>query len=206
MKYSVDDLDGMEDVPVDKIMEETNELTPTWSREFFRKYVAYSKRITPVLTESAIKIIHDYYMQIRKQGEDHGSVPITARQLEAFVRLSEASARARLSHTVLEDDARRAVRIVEYYLKKIAGQEGQLDIDIIATGTSRSQREQISVLRRLISDLSEKDRGVSMENLVQAAEAEGIQEDRMRRLLKRLSDAGEVYSPHGGYYRLATEG
>lgn len=205
-KYSDTDLEDMAGIPVDRIMEETQALSPALSREFFRKYVAFSKRITPVLTEDAIKIIHDYYMDIRKGGEDEGSVPITARQLEAFIRLSEASARARLSKTVSVEDAKRAVRIVEYYLRKIAGQEGQLDIDIIATGTSRSQRDQISVLRKLISDLSEKDKGVSVENLVQAAESEGIAEDRMRRLLKKLSEAGEVYQPHAGYYRLATEG
>lgn len=205
-KYSDTDLEDMAGIPLDRIMEETQALSPALSREFFRKYVAFSKRITPVLTEDAIKIIHDYYMDIRKGGEDEGSVPITARQLEAFIRLSEASARARLSKTVSVEDAKRAVRIVEYYLRKIAGQEGQLDIDIIATGTSRSQRDQISVLRKLISDLSEKDKGVSVENLVQAAESEGIAEDRMRRLLKKLSEAGEVYQPHAGYYRLATEG
>jgi replicative DNA helicase Mcm len=205
-KYSDADLEDMPGVPVSKIMEETQELSPVWSVDFFRKYVAFSKRIVPVLTEDAMKIIHDYYMEIRKQGEDQGSVPITARQLEAFVRISEASARARLSNTVLTEDARRAVRLVEYYLKKIAGQEGQIDIDIIATGTSRSQRDQITVLRRLISELSDGSKGVSVEALLQAAESEGIAEDKMRRLLKKLSEAGEIYQPHAGYYRLAMEG
>jgi replicative DNA helicase Mcm len=205
-KYSEADLEDMPGVPVSKIMEETQELCPAWSVEFFRKYVAHSKRIYPVFTEEAIKIIHDYYMEIRRGGEDQGSVPITARQLEAFVRISEASARARLSNTVSVEDARRAVRIVEYYLKKIAGQEGQIDIDIIATGTSRSQRDQISVLRKLISEHSEGSKGVSVEALLQAAESEGIEEDKMRRLLKKLSEAGEIYQPHAGYYRLAMEG
>lgn len=50
------------------------------------------------MSDEAMKAISDYYLKIRKQGEGEGaSVPITARQLEAFVRLSEASARARLS-------------------------------------------------------------------------------------------------------------
>ena len=206
-RYSHTEQEEMHDIPVDKIMEDTGDLAPAWSREFFRKYVAYSKRIVPVLTEEATGIIHDYYLRIRKQGEDQGaSVPITARQLEAFVRLSEASARARLSRIVSQDDAKRAVRAVEYYLNKIAGQEGQLDIDIITTGTSHSQREQISVLRRLISELSDDRKGVSIEMLVQEADNEGISEDRVRRLLKRLGDAGEVYSPHGGYFKLTSEG
>ncbi|MBM4237710.1 MAG: hypothetical protein FJ151_04415, partial [Euryarchaeota archaeon] len=195
------------EVPVDRIIADSSELAPVFSREFFRKYVAYSKRCIPVLTDEAMKIIHDYYLQIRKQGEAEGSsVPITARQLEAFVRLSEASARARLSSLVTAEDANRAVRIVEYYLEKIAGEAGKLDIDIITTGTSRSQREQIAVLRRLISELSDPKKGVAVEALVQAAEGEGIEEERVRLLLKRLSSSGEVYSPSQGYYRLASEG
>lgn len=201
------DYTELKDIPVEEILVDTQELVPVWSREFFRKYVAYSKRIVPVLSDEAMKIIRDYYMEIRKQGESRGSsVPITARQLEAFVRLSEASARARLSRVVTAEDARRAVRIVEYYLKKIAGQEGMLDIDIIATGTPKSHREQISVLRRLISDLSDGKKGVSIEMLIQEAEAENIPEERVRLLLKRLSEMGEVYSPYAGYYRLAAEG
>lgn len=193
-------------IQLDAIAKDSQELVPVFSREFFRKYIAYSKRIVPVLTDEAMRIIHDYYLQIRKQGEGEGSsVPITARQLEAFVRLSEASARARLSYLVTADDARRAVRIVEYYLRKIAGEAGRLDIDIITTGVSKSQREQISVLKKLIADLADPAKGVSVEALVQAADAEGISEDRVRMLLKRLSSVGEVYSPSPGYYKLVSE-
>jgi len=202
-----DDYDELIGVPVDEILADTDELAPVWTREFFRKYVAFSKRIIPVLSDEAIRLIRDSYLEIRKRGEGQGSsVPITARQLEAFVRLSEASARARLSRIVSAEDARRAVRIVEYYLNKIAGQEGVLDIDIIATGTSKSHREQISVLRQLIKTHSKGEKGVSVEMLVQEAEAENIPEERTRVLLKRLHEVGEVYCPYAGYYRLSSEG
>ena len=201
------DPEVLKDIPVDRIMEDSKELAPVFPRDFIRKYVAYSKRFTPVLTDAAMKIIHDYYLQIRKQGEAEGSsVPITARQLEAFVRLSEASARARLSGLVTPEDADRAVRIVEYYLSKIAREAGRFDIDIISTGTSKSQREQISVLRTLISNLADPKKGVSQEVLLQSAEAEGIPEDRTLILLRRLTDSGEIYSPFAGYFKLSSEG
>jgi hypothetical protein len=47
---------------------------------------------------------------------------------------------------------------------------------------------------------------VAKEMLVQSAEAEGMPEDRVMILLKRLGDSGEVYSPSAGYYKLASEG
>ena len=133
------------------------------------------------------------------------SVPITARQLEALIRMSEASARARLSQIVTSDDASRSIKIVEYYLSKVASEGGKRDIDLIATGTSRSQREQIYVLRNLVQQLSDERRGVSAEELIQKAGSENIPEDRVRALLKRLSDAGEIYAPQPGYFKLASE-
>jgi replicative DNA helicase Mcm len=193
-----------------KILDDTTTMLPVLERDFFRKYVAYSKKINPVLSDEAMAIISQFYLKIRKQGEGEGqSVPITARQLEAFVRLSEASARARLSTLVETDDAQRAVRIVEYYLRRIAGEGDKLDFDIIATGTSHSQREQIGILKKLVSGLAksaEFKKGVPAEEIYKSALAEGITEDRAKTLLKRLAQNGEIYSPSPGHYRLASEG
>ncbi len=188
------------------ILSESKSLIPAMERDFLRKYVAYSKRTIPIMSDEAMTTIEGYYVSIRKLGEgDEASVPITARQLEALIRLSEASARARFHPVVTAEDSNRAIKIVEYYLGKVANEGGRRDIDLIATGTSRSQREQIYVLKSLVQQLSDERRGVSMEELVQKAGSENIPEERVRALLKRLSDAGEVYSPQPGYYKLATE-
>ncbi|HKS59631.1 MAG TPA: minichromosome maintenance protein MCM, partial [Thermoplasmata archaeon] len=58
--------------------------------DFLRKYIAYARRhIRPVLTNEALQTIEDYYVRVRKQGEEKDApVPITARQLEALVRLA----------------------------------------------------------------------------------------------------------------------
>ncbi|HEX9908648.1 MAG TPA: minichromosome maintenance protein MCM [Thermoplasmata archaeon] len=194
------------DVDVQEVLRESQNLVPSMDRDFLRKYVAYSKRITPVMSDEAMRTLENYYVSIRKLGEGEGqSVPITPRQLEALIRMSEASARARLQPLVSADDATRAIKIVDYYLTKVASEGGRRDIDLIATGTSRSQREQIYVLRSLIQQLSEDRRGVSADELIQKASSENIQEDKVRALLKRLSDAGEIYSPQPGFYKLASE-
>jgi replicative DNA helicase Mcm len=160
---------------------------PYLDREFFRKYVAYAKRVFPVLTKEASDKLREYYTSIRKQGEPEGSsVPITARQLEAFVRLSEASARVRLSDRVTEDDTERAIRIVEYYLRKVAGEEGKWDIDIIESGTSQSQRERIRTVKRVIKDLFESGGPVDHEDIISEAEALGIERSKVESIIKRL--------------------
>ena len=177
--------------------------TPHFNPDFLRKYVAYAKRLYPVMTEEAMGIIERKYLEIRKTGEAAGSsVPITPRQLEAIIRLSEAGARLRLSESVTGDDAERAVRIVEYWMGKVAGEEGRFDIDIIQTGISQSQREQIISIRDIISELAGPEGVADYEDIVRIAQDRGIPPAKVDSWLKRWAQEGEIYSPAKNKYKL----
>jgi replicative DNA helicase Mcm len=183
-----------------------DDFTPVIPTEFMRKYIAFAKqRVFPILTDRAIKRIRDYYVDVRKQGEDEAaSVPMTARQLEAFVRISEASARVRLSEHVEAEDADRGIRIVEYYLRRIAGEAGGgLDIDIIAAGTSRAQREAARMLLEIIR-LLDSGTGATEDDIISRATSEGIEEGRARQMLSRLSEQGQIYAPDRRHYKVAS--
>ncbi|MEE9163325.1 MAG: ATP-binding protein, partial [Thermoplasmata archaeon] len=176
---------------------------PYFEPAFLRKYIAYAKRVYPVLTPEAMQVIQDKYLEIRKQGEgETGTVPITPRQLEAFIRLAEASARARLSRNVEEEDAERSVHIAEYWLERVTGIEGGFDIDIVATGLSQSQRGQIIALREIIGELAERDGAAVLKDILEAAEERGVPPNRVEAWLKRWSQEGEVYSPAPNKWRL----
>ncbi len=183
----------------------SDQFTPIVPVDFMRKYIAYAKqRVFPVLSEVAITRIREYYVDVRKQGEgEAAAVPMTARQLEAFVRLAEASARVRLSQTVEIEDADRGIKIVQYYLRKIAGEGGGLDIDIIAAGTSRAQREAARTLLEIIRGL-DSGAGVTEDDIIAKATSEGIEERRAREMLNRLSEQGQVYAPDRRHYKLAS--
>jgi replicative DNA helicase Mcm len=176
---------------------------PHLTPDFLRKYVAYAKRIYPVMTDEAMAIIEKKYLDIRKTGEAAGSsVPITPRQLEAIIRLSEAGARLRLSEQVTAEDAERAVRIVEYWMGKVAGEEGRFDIDIIQTGISQSQREQIISIRDIISELAGPEGVADYEDIVRIAQERGIPPAKVDAWLKRWAQEGEIYSPAKNKYKL----
>lgn len=188
-----------------RISSDDGRVTPYFESDFLRKYVAYAKKkVIPIMSPEASQALRDYYVGIRKLGEGEGaSVPITARQLEAFIRLAEASARIRLSDEVTEDDARRAIRIVEYYLKKVAGEDGQYDIDIIASGTSRSLRDQIKVVRDIITKMSSEGGDVMHEDILSEASVLGVERSRVETIIKRLyRDEGWIYERSAGRYRL----
>jgi DNA helicase MCM8 len=74
---------------------------------FLRSYVAFARRYCrPRLSPEAALVLRDFYVALRR---DYGSVedgmPITARQLESLVRLSEARARLELRDAVSREDA-----------------------------------------------------------------------------------------------------
>ena len=181
---------------------------PTFAPEFIRKYVAYAKRnIFPVMKEEAMQIIRDYYVDLRNQSKD--SVPFTPRQLEAFVRLAEASARVRLSETVEISDAKRAISIITEYLRRVGmdRETGNFDIDIIATGFSHSQHERmrsiIDIIKQICSE--SKDGNAARNDIVIEAEAHGMDSKKVEESLDRLKRNGQIYEPVHGKYRLLND-
>jgi DNA replicative helicase MCM subunit Mcm2 (Cdc46/Mcm family) len=167
-----------------------------FSPDLLKKYIAYARQnVRPVLSQQALDTLENYYVKVRKQGEEpNAPVPITARQLEALVRLSEASARARLSPTVGEEDARRATQIMENYLRRVSmTDEGKLDIDLTQTGVSHSQRERFEIAQRVMRELQEEHGGYfSLEQYREAAEHAGIPPSRAEAILQTLRNQGEV--------------
>jgi replicative DNA helicase Mcm len=194
-------------VDINKIREETEAVKPVYDQETMRKYIAYSKRIIPVMTDEAMKIIEESYLTIRGMGaNENDSVPITARQLEAYVRLSEASARMRLSNAVEKEDADRAVKLVDYYLNRIfATETGQLDADILLSGTSKKDRERLTTgeIYDLIDEFGTPEKGISESELVLRATKAGFTEKKIKETLEKGMTSGNLYSPGNGFYKRA---
>lgn len=180
-------------------------ILPPIDAEFLRKFIAYAKRnIFPVMTNEAIDTLKNYYVNLRRQGNEEGeAVPITPRQLEAFVRLSEASAKVRLSQEVTEEDTERAIKIVEYYLRKVARDEsGLFDIDRVATGTPHEARDRISIIREIILEFDTgSEEGVDKNEIIDEAMRKGIPGVKAEEALLKMKNAGEIFEPRHGKYR-----
>jgi len=181
------------------------ENSPIYEPSFLRKYIAYAKRhIFPVLSDHALEEIKNYYVTMRSASQD--SIPFTPRQLEAFVRLTEASARIRLDKTAGIEDAQRAIRIVEDYLKKVGvdRETGFFDIDVIQTGISHSQQERMRILLKIIKQIcSESKSGLApREDIITMAESEGIEAALAEGALNKLRINGQIFEPKPTKYRL----
>ncbi|MGB0653425.1 MAG: minichromosome maintenance protein MCM [Thermoplasmatota archaeon] len=175
-------------------------IEPDLEAEVFRKYVAYAKRnIVPVLTDEALEHLQQYYVDFRNQSGD--SIPFTARQLEAFVRLTEASARVRLSQEATLEDAKRALHIVEFYMNSVGvdRETGNFDIDVIATGVSSSQHDRMRIVQTIVRELSDvSDEGMAREEeIVAEAARRGLAADAVKKSLEMGLRNGTFYQKRG---------
>jgi len=176
-------------------------IVPEIDPDLMRKYVAYSRRtVFPIMDEDARMHLVDFYTSLRKQGEGKNTpVPVTARQLEALVRLAEASARVRLSNRVTMDDAIRTTDITMECLKNVGidPATGMLDADIIASGISKSQRDKIEIVKDIIRTISERSEGnkASRKEVYAEAEKSKISTDELDTYIEKMKKKGDLFEP-----------
>ncbi len=182
-------------------------IMPVIDPEMLRKYVAYArKNIFPTLSDGAKDYFLKYYVGLRSQGQDSNKpVPVTARQLEALIRLGEASARLRLSDKVTLDDAKRVVKILEACLRKVGvdPETGFLDADIIASGTTKSSRDRTKSVIDIIRDVSREQQGPAPRDAVLDRAVElGIERAKAEEIIDRMRRDGDVFEPRPGMLKL----
>jgi len=178
---------------------------PPFKPEFLRKYIAYSRRhATPKLTNEARKMMEDFYVEWRTKylGDESGNVPLTARQLEAMVRLAEASARVRLDTEIRPEDTQRATKLLENSLKALGTdpETGKIDIDRIETGISSSQRSRIHELLEIVKDLEQSEgKRIPIESLLREAKERGMSQMLVEELIDKLKQKGDLFEPRPGH-------
>jgi len=174
--------------------------------DLLKKYVSYARRTAPVLTESAVEEIKKYYVDMRNKDNESESgiksVPISARQLEGLVRLSEGIAKLRLSDKVSRKDAKKGIELMHYCLSQIGvdPKTGKIDIDRIATGISASQRSSIMMVKEIIHELEAKlGKTIPIEDVQKEANERGIDSEAVEEAIEKLKRSGDIFEPKRGF-------
>ncbi len=177
--------------------------------DMLRKFIAYARQnCKPVLSRDALEEIKQFYVDLRSSGKDgeQQSIPISARQLEGLVRISEASAKARLSTIITKADARRAIDLVYYCLNQIGidPQTGKLDIDRASGIMPQSERGAISQVKEIIKELIEVTGQtlIPEEDILAEAKARGLKDDKIEEALEKLNQKGDIFRPRHGFYSI----
>jgi len=180
---------------------------PEIETDLLRKYLVYARqKLKPLLTEDAVKELKSYYIKMRGSGggEEGGikSIPISARQLEALVRLSEAATKIRLGKEVLKSDAKRAIGLLHYCLEQVGldPDTGRIDIDRITTGITTTERGKIMTVKQIINELEDSvGKTIPYEDIISAAESKGLKEDDVDDAIQKLKRSGDLFEPRKGH-------
>ena len=141
-----------------------------------RKYVAFARRnCSPQLLPEAGLVLKSFYKELRaRHGGDDG-MPITTRQLESLLRLSEARAKIELADFVTREHALDVVALMRGSLFEAAtDDQGLVDFGRLAGGMSKSKAVTalVQAVRRRAAQTGA--RTFSREELVQLAHSTGV--------------------------------
>ncbi|MGC8613232.1 MAG: minichromosome maintenance protein MCM [Conexivisphaera sp.] len=174
--------------------------------EMLRKYIAYSRRLEPKLTDEAMDVLVEFYADLRSRAPPE-AIAITPRQLESLARLATARARLLLRDHATKEDAEAAVRLMRISLKGmgIDIESGEVDMGELY-GYPMKERNRMKVATEVFKKLEDPKTGlVQARQFVQelAAKLE-IDEEEARKLVEKLWRAGYIYEHERGYYKRAS--
>jgi len=102
------------------------------SPDLIGKYIAFARhRVHPRLTRKAADMLKNHYVTFRREtkqmAEETGeisAIPLTVRQLESLIRISESLAKMQLSEEANEEHVKEAVRLFKVSTLKAAKEGG----------------------------------------------------------------------------------
>ena len=127
-------------------------------------------------------------------------IPITARALEALIRLTEAHARMHLRDIASSEDAKVALAVFRHWREE----SGIEDESELHSGISASARTTNTIGRSILRDIcSEGDGTANITEIYNRASVRKIPETTVDNVLSHLRISGEVFSPRNDVYQFA---
>lgn len=157
-----------------------------------REYIAYAKQTChPKLTKEAAHLCVDHYVQMRQEGKQSNTITATTRQLESFMRISEALAKMELSETVERRHVTEAVRLVKAALRSsFIDKTGRMDLEQMFTGVTQHERKLRQILVGEIQRIVSSVKSIPFMKLHEKlnAQTEHVSQQSVREALASITD------------------
>jgi len=158
-----------------------------------RKYIAYARRyVHPKLGEASKKVIQNFYLELRAKPQAEAT-PITTRQLESLIRLTEARARMELREEATKEDAEEVVEIMRSsMIDTFSDDIGQLDFSRSMMGSGMSSRGAAKKFIRAVQLQAQRlqKHRFSVDELRQIGTSAGVRVPSFHDLLETLNHQG----------------
>ncbi|MDA4128065.1 MAG: hypothetical protein OK422_01155 [Thaumarchaeota archaeon] len=169
-----------------------------------KKYIAYAKKLTPILTKEAEDRIKDYYLDLRRKGGE-GQIGATPRTLESLVRLATARARIMLREQVLEEDALTAISLMNRMVEDVltdATTKTKADFGILL-GRPAGERGKMATALEVFKKLEGTDKKPVEKRLFkdELITTGKMNDDDAEKMIRTLFKEGLIYESKPGFFR-----
>ena len=180
-------------------------LTP----DLVKKWIIMAQKIVPEMTDEVADFMKEKYVSIRNRNkktktdeERYKAVPISARQLQAMIRLSQALTKLQLRDKITKKNAEFAVNLVISSLELIGvdPETGEMDIQMLETGMPASKKNKIAHVTDIFYHM-DKSSSISFDDIAKTVGEHGISEGEVEEILAKLKTVGSIYEPKAGYWR-----
>jgi DNA replication licensing factor MCM5 len=176
-----------------------------------KKYIQYCKsRCAPRLTEEAGEFLASSYVQIRDNVRKQGiaasggshdftqsTIPITVRQLEALVRISESLSKMRLCPDVRAEDVAEAMRLFKVSTMA-ANQVDQTNANGRAAGVHGAAQDELSRTEDFLRVRMTLGSVVNRRRLMEEATAQGYNAVSLAQCFHIMVQRGEIQEKNQG--------
>jgi DNA helicase MCM8 len=177
--------------------------------QVLRKYIAYArKNIHPIMTPEAANVLQEFYLKLRNSYRSLDTAPITTRQLESMIRLSEARARAELRDKVTVQDAKDVIDLMKQSLFETCEDDcGIIQIDRSQMGTGTGKTREIKRFIHKLTELSRQENTMlfSVQHLNQIYNQLGIQDVNFNSFIEKVNQNNYLIKKPNQMYRLSIQ-
>jgi DNA replication licensing factor MCM5 len=179
-----------------------------------KKFIQYCKaKCAPRLSEEAGEVLTSSYVKIRddvrreaiaasgrssRDEDTQAAIPITVRQLEALVRLSESLAKMRLDSEVRTEDVTEALRLFKVSTMTANAADRNLGDSVYASVSAPNREEMERIETFLRSRLTVGGSHVNKQKLIEEAAGQGFNAVLVARALSVMANRGEIVERNQG--------
>lgn len=188
-----------------KLIQKPDEVLDLLPRDLMKKYIAYARKyVKPKLTSEAAQVIQDFYMELRRTHQSSDATPITTRQLESIIRLTQARAKLNLRSDATAQDAMEVIEIMKSsMLDTFSDEVGQLDFSRSLHGSGMSKGSAKKKFVAILEKFGQQGTKLfSTDQLKQIAMEVGLASDKFSDTLESLNTQGYLLKKGQGMYQL----
>ena len=173
---------------------------------WFKRYITYIKTLEPKLTRESEKVLEKFYVGMRKRNSDSGQrhIPISPRQADTLIKLSQASARLHMSEVVEIRDANIALSMMKKFLERLAldKEAGVFDVSLIDGITPVSKRNKMHFVYNKLKEFTGVPgvQSVGFDILHKACKELDMNVPELEELLEKMKQTGDIFEPRIAEY------